>query len=120
MRRANPSAALELGTYCGYGALRIAAAAEAKVYSVELAEANAVNSRRIWAHAGVADRMTCVVGTIGDGGRTLDTLDAEHGFGAVHSISCSSTTTRTPTSPTCKASSTAAGCTPARSWSPTT
>ena len=42
MRRARPSLALELGTYCGYGALRIAAAApSAKVYSVELAEANA-------------------------------------------------------------------------------
>ena len=80
VRRANPALALELGTYCGYGALRIARAApNAKVYSVELAEANAVNARRIWAHAGVADRVTCVVGTIGDGGRTLDAL-AGHGF----------------------------------------
>ena len=79
----DPSLALELGTYCGYGALRIAAAApSAKVYSVELAEANAVNARRIWAHAGVADRITCVVGTIGDGGRTLDALATEHGFGS--------------------------------------
>ena len=52
----------------------------AKVFSVELAEANAVNARRIWAHAGVADRITCVVGTIGDGGRTLDALADEHGF----------------------------------------
>lgn len=81
VRRANPTLALELGTYCGYGALRIARAApNAKVYSVELAEANAANARRIWAHAGVADRVTCVVGTIGDGGRTLDVLASEHGF----------------------------------------
>ena len=81
VRRANPKLALELGTYCGYGALRIARAApQAKVYSVELAEANAANARQIWAHAGVADRVTCVVGTIGDGGRTLDTLANEHGF----------------------------------------
>ncbi|WP_036466749.1 O-methyltransferase [Mycobacterium genavense] len=80
VRRADPALALELGTYCGYGALRIARAApNAKVFSVELAEANAVNARRIWAHAGVADRVTCVVGTIGDGGRTLDAL-AGHGF----------------------------------------
>jgi catechol O-methyltransferase len=49
------------------------------VYSVELAAANAVNARRIWEHAGVADRITCVVGTVGDGGKTLDTLAAEHG-----------------------------------------
>lgn len=81
VRRANPALALELGTYCGYGALRIARAAPmARVYSVELAEANAANARQIWAHAGVADRVTCVVGTIGDGGRTLDALAAEHGF----------------------------------------
>lgn len=81
VRRADPKLALELGTYCGYGALRIARAAPgAKVYSVELAEANAVNARQIWAHAGVADRVTCVVGTIGDGGRTLDALATEHGF----------------------------------------
>ncbi|GBE68320.1 methyltransferase [Mycobacterium sp. MFM001] len=83
VRRADPKLALELGTYCGYGALRIARAAPAaKVYSVELAEANAVNARQIWAHAGVADRVTCVVGTIGDGGRTLEALAAEHGFTA--------------------------------------
>jgi catechol O-methyltransferase len=64
-------------------ALRIARAAPAaRVVSVELAEANAVNSRRIWAHAGVADRITCVVGTLGDGGATFDALAAEHGFGS--------------------------------------
>jgi catechol O-methyltransferase len=83
VRRADPKLALELGTYVGYGALRIARAAPAaKVYSVELAEANAANARQIWAHAGVADRVTCVVGTIGDGGHTLDALAGEHGFTA--------------------------------------
>ncbi|MGV0632902.1 class I SAM-dependent methyltransferase [Mycolicibacillus trivialis] len=83
VRRADPKLALELGTYVGYGALRIARAAPAaRVFSVELAEANAANARRIWAHAGVADRVTCVVGTIGDGGRTLDALAGQHGFTA--------------------------------------
>ena len=81
VRRANPGLALELGTYCGYGSLRIARAAPtAKVYSVELSAANAQVAQRIWAHAGVSDRITCVVGTIGDGGRTLDALANEHGF----------------------------------------
>jgi catechol O-methyltransferase len=80
VRRANPRLALELGTYCGYGSLRIARAApSAKVFSVELAEANAQVARRIWVHAGVDDRVTCVVGTIGDG-QTLDALANEHGF----------------------------------------
>jgi catechol O-methyltransferase len=74
---------LELGTYCGYGALRLARAApSARVYSVELAEANAAIARRIWEHAGVADRITCVVGTLGDGGRTLERLADECGFTA--------------------------------------
>lgn len=83
VRRADPGLALELGTYCGYSALRIARAAPAaRVYSIELAEANAANARRIWAHAGVADRVTCVVGTVGDGGRTLQALAAQHGFAA--------------------------------------
>jgi catechol O-methyltransferase len=81
VRRADPKLALELGTYCGYSALRIARSAPtATVYSVELAEANAVNARKIWAHAGVANRVTCVVGTISDGGHTLDALAGEHGF----------------------------------------
>ncbi len=83
VRRADPKLVLELGTYCGYSALRIARVAPtAKVYSIELAEANAANARQIWAHAGVADRITCVVGTLGDGGHTLDSLAAEHGFTA--------------------------------------
>ncbi len=81
VRRANPAVALELGTYVGYSAMRIARGApNAKVYSVEFAEANAANARRIWDHAGVADRVTCVVGTIGDDGRTLNALATEHGF----------------------------------------
>ncbi|MUL85353.1 MULTISPECIES: O-methyltransferase [unclassified Mycolicibacterium] len=80
--RANPRLALELGTYCGYGAMRIARAApQARVFSVEFSPANADIARRIWAHAGVADRITCVVGTIGDGGQTLDALAAS-GFAA--------------------------------------
>jgi catechol O-methyltransferase len=83
VRRADPRVALELGTYCGYSALRIARAAPAAtVYSVEFAAANAEIARRIWAHAGVDDRITCVVGTIGDGGTTLDALADDHGFGA--------------------------------------
>lgn len=82
VERADPRLALELGTYCGYGALRIARAApQARVYSVELAEANAVNARRIWEHAGVADRLTCVTGTIGGDGHALHTLAGAPEFG---------------------------------------
>lgn len=83
VRRADPGLALEMGTYCGYSSLRIARAApSAKVFSIELSSANADVARRIWAHAGVDDRVTCVVGTISDCGITLDALAAEHGFAA--------------------------------------
>ena len=82
VRRAEPRLTLELGTYCGYSALRIASTApSARICSIEFSAANAEVARRIWEHAGVADRITCVVGTLGDGGRTLDALGNEHGFG---------------------------------------
>jgi catechol O-methyltransferase len=82
VRRASATLALELGTYCGYGALRIARAApNAKVFSVEFSAANAAIARRIWMHAGLGDRITCVVGTVGDGGKTMEIL-AESGFAA--------------------------------------
>jgi catechol O-methyltransferase len=81
VRRAEAKLVLELGTYCGYSALRIARAAPtAQVFSVEFAAANAENARRVWAHAGVADRISCVVGTVGDGGATLDALAAQPQF----------------------------------------
>ena len=81
VRRANPGLVLELGTYCGYSAMRIARAAPtASVVSVEFSAANAAVAQRIWTHAGVEDRITCVVGTIGDGGKTLSALADHHGF----------------------------------------
>jgi len=42
--------------------------------------ANAEICRRIWAHAGVGDRVNVVVGFLGDGGRTVQRLKEEHGF----------------------------------------
>jgi catechol O-methyltransferase len=82
VRRADPAIALELGTYCGYSSMRIARAApSATVYTVEFSAANAGIAQRIWAHAGIDNRIKCVVGTIGDGGKTLDTLADEHGVG---------------------------------------
>ena len=79
--RAEPKRVLELGTYCGYSALLMARTApDAHIFTVELSSDNAEVARRVWTHAGVADRITCVVGTIGDGGTTLDRL-AGYGFG---------------------------------------
>ncbi len=84
VRRTNPRLVLELGTYCGYSALRIARAMgpDARLVSLEFNPSNADIARRIWDHAGVGDRLTVLVGTLGDGGATLDRLESEHGFTA--------------------------------------
>jgi catechol O-methyltransferase len=80
--RVRPRRLLELGTYCGYSALRMARRmpSDAHLYSVEFSPANADIARRIFAHAGIADRVTVVVGTLGDGGQTVRRLREEHGF----------------------------------------
>jgi catechol O-methyltransferase len=82
VRRIQPRRVLELGTYCGYSALRMTRmmAEDARLYSVEFNPANADIARRIWDHAGIADRATVVVGSLGDGGETIDRLESEHGF----------------------------------------
>jgi catechol O-methyltransferase len=83
VRRAAPRRVLELGTYCGYSALRIARVMpdDGHLYSVELLAANTDIARRMWAHGGVADRITGIIGTLGDGGATITALEDEHGFG---------------------------------------
>ena len=80
---AKPARVLELGTYCGYSALRMAIAAPtARIVSIEFNAANAAIARRILDHAGVSSRVTVVEGTLGDGGKTIDALRKSHGFGA--------------------------------------
>ena len=80
VKRANPKLAMELGAYCGYSGLRIARAAPgANVFSIEKSGANASVARRVWAHAGLGDRITCINGTVGDG-TTLEVLAKDYGF----------------------------------------
>ena len=83
VRRASPQLILELGTYCGYSALRMSRVvpAGARICSIEFLQANAEIARRILNHAGIGDEVTIVVGTLGDGGATIDRLRTEHGFG---------------------------------------
>lgn len=83
LRKAQPRLILELGAYVGYSGLRMARAMPegARLVSIEFVEANAEITRAIWRHAGIDDRATVVVGTLGDGGKTAEALAAEHGFG---------------------------------------
>jgi catechol O-methyltransferase len=82
IRRIEPRRLLELGTYCGYSALRTARVMPdgARLYSIEFNPANAEIARRILAHAGVGEQVTVVVGTLGDGGPTITALEEDHGF----------------------------------------
>ncbi len=103
IRRAEPKRLLELGTYCGYSALRTVRScrADAHLYSIEFNADNAEIARRILDHAGVGDRVTVVVGTLGDGGETIARARGRARLRRrERSTSSSSTTTRTRTSPT--------------------
>ena len=82
IRRTEPRQLLELGTYCGYSALRAARVmpAGARLVSIEFNADNAAIARRIWDHAGIGDQLTVLVGTLGDGGATIAKLESEHGF----------------------------------------
>jgi catechol O-methyltransferase len=82
IRRTEPRKLLELGTYCGYSALRAARVMPegARLVSVEFSADNAAIARRIWDHAGIGEELTVVVGTLGDGGTTIARLESEYGF----------------------------------------
>src|SRR3954470_14184461 len=62
IRRVQPRRLLELGTYCGYSALRTVRVMpdDAHLYSIEFSPANAEVAQRILGHAGVTDRVTVV------------------------------------------------------------
>lgn len=82
VRHVQPNRVLELGTYCGYSALRIgrAMSEEAHLYSIEFNPDNAAVARRILDHAGIGGRVTVMVGSLGDGGDTVTALENQHGF----------------------------------------
>jgi catechol O-methyltransferase len=82
LARTRPLRVLELGAYVGYSALRTARLLPpgGRLWSIEFSAANAAIARRMTAHAGAADRVTVVHGTLGDGGATIGRLRDEHGF----------------------------------------
>jgi catechol O-methyltransferase len=84
IERLQPKRVLELGAYVGYSALRIARRLPpgGQLFSVEFNADNASIARQMIEHAGVSDRVTFVVGTLGDGGKTLRELSERHGFDA--------------------------------------
>jgi catechol O-methyltransferase len=80
--RAKPKLLLELGTYCGYSALRTirVAPADAHLVTIEYNADNAAIARSLFEHAGIAHRVTVVHGTLGDGGKTVTKLREGHGL----------------------------------------
>lgn len=82
LERAKPKVILELGAYVGYSAIRMAQKlpVDGHLYSVEFSPDNAAIARKIINHAGLSDRITIVVGTLGDGGKTADVLQKDYSF----------------------------------------
>jgi catechol O-methyltransferase len=78
IERIRPKNALELGAFCGYSGLRIARKLPkgGRLFSLEINAANASVATRVWEHAGVADRVQAVVGSLDDG-RTIGRLTSE-------------------------------------------
>ena len=122
IRRNPPRQLLELGTYCGYSALRSARVMPegARLVSIEFNAENAAIARRIWDHAGIGEELTVLVGTLGDGDKTITSSSLSTASPADRWTSSSSITTSLPICPTSGGSWTRAGCTPARWSSPTT
>jgi len=79
VRRARPELALELGTYCGYSAIRIGRALpeHGRLATLEREPERARLAAQLIDHAGLADRVAVVVGDVGDGGATLERLRRE-------------------------------------------
>lgn len=84
VERGKPRTILELGTYVGYSAVRMAPKLpkEGRLFSIEFNEANAAIARRIIDHAGLSGQIQVVVGTLGDGGRTMNYLETSCGLSA--------------------------------------
>ncbi len=84
LARTQAKTILELGAYVGYSAIRMARALpqDGRLISVEFNEDNAAIARRIIDHAGLGDRIEVVLGTLGDGGRTLGYLESACGLTA--------------------------------------
>lgn len=76
IERTRARCVLEVGAYVGYSALRIARKLppEGHLYSIEFSAANAAIARRVVEHAGASRQVTFIVGTLGDGGTTMQQL----------------------------------------------
>eukprot|EP01018_Ginkgo_biloba_P022007 Gb_28264 [translate_table: standard] len=83
VQKFDPKVALELGTYCGYSAIRIASKMtkpESKLISLEMNPYNCGIARAIIEHAGLSSKIDVVEGTLGDVveevGKFLDEMGA--------------------------------------------
>ena len=115
VRRADPGLALELGTYCGYSALRIARAAPTAQGVLGRVLGRQRRSRAAYLGARRRRRPGHLCGRHDRRRRTPRSMrwPTSTASRPARWTCCSSTTTRTRTWPTCTASSTAAGCIPA-------
>jgi len=75
VQRFDPKVALELGTYCGYSAIRIASKMtkpDSKLVSIEMSPQNCSVARAIIDHAGLSLKVKVMEGTLADKLEELD------------------------------------------------
>lgn len=82
IKNTKPKIIMELGCYVGYSTLRMARASDADchIYTVEWSPVNAGVARQFFELAGVSHKITVVEGYIGDGGKTVETLQTQYGL----------------------------------------
>lgn len=82
VKNARPKVIVELGCYIGYSTIRMAKVSsnDCHIYTVEWSPLNAGVARQFFELAGVADKITVVEGSIGDGGKTVQALKSQYGL----------------------------------------
>lgn len=82
VRQRQPKISIELGSYIGYSAIRIAKLLpqDGHLYCVELLESNSKIIREMVEHAGLTSKVTVVNGSLSDEGKTISRLIEEYGF----------------------------------------
>jgi catechol O-methyltransferase len=85
VKATKPQATLELGTYCGYSAIRIGRLlpAGAQLVSVEIDPLYAAIATKVVEHAGLSDRVKIEIGSLSD---RLEAIQSKHNLGALDTL----------------------------------
>jgi catechol O-methyltransferase len=85
IQKAAPTAAMELGTYCGYSAIRIGRLLPpgGKLVSVEVDPLYAAIATKVIEHAGLSDSIKVEIGDISE---RFEAIQKKHGIGQIEAL----------------------------------